>query len=171
MRKRKRTALDLTFHKKGMLMPMITFIIVIVVFGMISFFGFQAFSELANDVTEDLQLNQSKQIMTDTESRYPSLIDGLSLLIFLGLWLMGIVSALVSDSHPILFGVMMFLIVFVVIAGAMLGNFAEELFTDSTLDTMPDNFPVTYWLLTHMLIIGVVISSSIALVYFGKQRA
>jgi len=147
----------------------IFFIIIIIVFGIVALLGYQSFSEIKDDIRDDVTLNESKDAITEVESRYPSLFDGLILIVFMGMWLAGIATAMMSESHPFVFGLTMVLIVFVIIAGVMLGNFYEELFEDEDLNTMPTTFPVTNWLLTHMLQLGIVVVLTIALVLFGKN--
>ena len=167
---KKETRFFSTHRKANLVMDGIVFIIVIVVFGIISMIGFQSFSELKDDVIADVSLNESKVVVEDVESRYPSVMDGLMIFIFMGLWLFGIVGAYFSESHPMLFGVSMIALIFVIIAAVMLGNFYEELFQDSELSSMSASMPMTHWILTHMMPIAVVVVFSIALVFFGRNR-
>jgi len=148
----------------------IVFIIMVVVFGMVCMFGYVIFSDIEPMITEDLDLNESKVIISDMNTRYPPVFDSLLALVFLGIWIAGIASAFASETHPILFGFMMIIIVFVIIAGAMLGNFYEDLFTDATLSSVVIHFPMTNWILSHMLEIGIVVSLTILLVLMGKNR-
>lgn len=170
MERKKETQCTSTHRRGNIVMDSIVAIIVLVVFGMISLFGWQAFTELEPDITADITLNESKTIISDTEERYPLVIDGIILFILLGVWLMGIVSAYVSESHPLLFGIMMIALVFVIIAGMLLGNFYEELFQDQELSSISADFPKVHFILTNMLIITLVISFSVALVFFAKNK-
>lgn len=161
----------MTSNKKAnVVIDIIMFIIVLSVFALISIFGWKAWSDLEPDIRLDATTNQSTETIDQVETRYPSMIDGLFMLMFLGMWIVGSVSAYMSDSHPMLFGIMLVLVVFVIIAGVMLGNFYEELFTDSTLTTLTNDFPATHWIMTHMLMIGIVIATSMTLIYSAKGR-
>ena len=146
------------------------FIIVIVVMSLISLFIWTAWQELEPDMRSDINMTEGEQMMDEVNDRYPSMIDGLVLLIFLGMWIFGVAASYFSESHPFLFGMMMILIVFVIIAGMMLGNFYEELFLDSALSGISDDFPVTHWILTHLMIIGIVMAVSMAMFYFGGKK-
>ena len=150
-------------------MSSIMFIIVIVVMSLISLFIWSAWKELAPTMKEDLNMTESREMIDEVESRYPSMIDGLVLLIFLGMWMFGVATSYFSESHPFLFGLMLILVVFVIIAGMMLSNFYEELFEDEELSTIGADFPVTHWILTHLLIIGIVMAVSMAMFYFGGK--
>jgi len=145
------------------------FIIVIVVFSLISLFIWKAWDELAADMKADVDVAEADEIVDEVTTRYPKMIDGLALLIFLGMWIFGVAASYFSESHPFLFGMMLILVVFVIIAGMMLGNFYEELFADDELSDISDDFPVTHWILTHLLTIGIVIACSMAMFYFGGK--
>jgi len=146
------------------------FIIVIVVFSLISVFIWVAWDELEPDMRTDVgNMTEITETIDEVEDRYPSMIDGLVLLIFLGMWIFGVAASYFSESHPFLFGMMLILVIFVIIAGMMLGNFYEELFEDTDLLGISDSFPVTHWILTHLMIIGITIAVSMALFYFGGK--
>ena len=136
---------------------------------LISLFIWTAWKELEPDMSEDITMTEAQEMIDEVDSRYPSMIDGLVMLIFLGMWIFGVAASYFSESHPFLFGLMMVLVVFVIIAGAMLSNFYEELFEDEELETVGAEFPVTHWILTHLLIIGIVMAVSMAMFYFGGK--
>ena len=159
----------MTSRKANVVLNSIMFIIVIVTMSLISLFIWVAWNELEPDMREDINMTEAEEMMDEVDTRYPSMIDGLVMLIFLGMWLFGIAASYFSESHPFLFGLMMILVVFVIIAGMMLSNFYEELFQDEELETVGAEFPVTHWILTHLLIIGIVMSVSMALFYFGGK--
>ena len=157
------------FKKGNMVMNSITFIIVIVVMSLISLFIWTAWKELEPDMSSDITMPEAQEMIDEVDDRYPSMIDGLVMLIFLGMWIFGVAASYFSESHPFLFGMMMILMVFVIIAGMMLGNFYEELFQDDELSTIGADFPVTHWILTHLLIISIVMAVSMAMFYFGGK--
>lgn len=155
--------------KANIVLNSIMFIIVIVCMSLVSLFIWVAWNELSEDMKADVDVTEADEIIDDVTNRYPSMIDGLVMLIFLGMWIFGVAASYFSESHPFLFGLMMILVVFVVIAGMMLGNFYEELFEDEELSTIGADFPVTHWILTHLLIIGIVMAVSMAMFYFGGK--
>jgi len=159
-------------NKKGnALFVGIFFIIVVVVFSLIFMFGYQALDDSFDSIYADLEMNESKTVLEDTHSRYPSVFDGVVLLLFAGLWLGGIGSAMIKEEHPLLFGIMMLLILFVLIAGMFVSNAFEEIFQDEDLSSLATTFPATYWLITNMLLVGIGMLLSILLVVMAKNRA
>jgi len=157
--------------KKGnVVIDMLMVLVIIVIFGIVGMIGFQVFTDMKGDVKIDLKSEAAEKVIDDLDTRYPSTLDGLIIIVFVGLWIAGIVSAIMSNAHPAIFGFLMFVIVFVLIAGMMLGNFYEEMFEDDNYNTMPAKFPVTNWLLTHMLQVGIIVVGSILLAMLGKNR-
>lgn len=157
--------------KKGnLLFVSIIFIIVLVLFGLISMVTYNMFAEFDDAIVADLELNESKTIMTDVTDRYPPVFDGLIMIIFVGMWIAGIASCIVKEEHPLLFGFMMLMIIAVLIAGMFLSNSYEEFFQDSDMSGMPAAFPVTHWILTHLLEVGIVMMLSVLLTLMAKNR-
>lgn len=159
----------MTSRKANVVLNSIMFIIVIVVMALISLFIWSAWKELEPDMSSDITMPEAQDMIDEVDDRYPSMIDGLILLIFLGMWIFGVATSYFSESHPFLFGMMLIVVVFVIIAGMMLGNFYEELFEDEELSTISADFPVVHWIMTHLLIIGIVMTVSMALFYFGGK--
>jgi len=160
-------------NKKGQLSlsAILMFVIVIVVVSFIFLFTWEAFDGVSQDIKVDLAgNNESVAAIEEVENRYPPVFDSLILVVFLGFWAAGIISAWMSDEHPMLFAFMMILLIFVVIAAAMLGNFYEEIFTSGDLSTIPDTFPITNWIMSNLLIVTISIGLSILLAYIAKNQ-
>lgn len=157
------------FKKGNVVINSIMFIIVIVVMSLLSMFIWKAWTELEPTMRADLNMTESDAMMDEVNDRYPSVMDGLIMLVFLGMWIFGVAMSYFSESHPFLFGMMLILVVFVIIAGMLLGNFYEELFEDNELVEVGADFPVTHWIMTHLMIIGIVMAVSMAMFYFGGK--
>lgn len=170
---RKKIGSTSAFNRRGnaVLDTMFT-IVIIFVFIIMCIYGYKIFLEMKPDILDDIPADrtQSRAALNEIESRYPSVIDGLVILLFIGIWIMGITASFMIDSHPIFFAVSAFLVIFVIIAGMMLGNFYEELFEDPELSEMSGYFPVTHWLMTHLMHVGIVVGFSILLVLYGKSQ-
>lgn len=162
-------------NKKGqegvIVFDLIVLVIVLMVFAMVALFGWQAFSELNPTLQNDLTLNESKETLNQVDTRYPSVMDGIILFIFLGMWAAAIVAALMSDQHPLLFGFMMILVVFVLIASAMIANYFEETYQDEELSALTGSFPKLNWIMTHLMELTLIVALSVILALLGKNRA
>jgi len=146
------------------------FIIVIVIAAIVWQLSFKAFYDVQADITGDLTLTESKKVISDVNDRYPTVFDGLIMIVFAGLFILGIVSGITKDEHPLLFGFMIFVIVFLLIAGAILSNVYQEMFEDSDLIAMKNLFPVSFWIISHLLELGVIMAISTLLAVMAKNR-
>lgn len=161
-----------SFRKKANVGLELIFIIIgIVVFAMVVVFGWAAFKDISTDVSNDLELQEAKDTITEVETRYPFVFDGLVLFVMIGLWVGGIVSAYTQNEHPLIFGFMIIIIIFVVIAAAMIANYFEETFEDDELNTLMASYPKTNWVITHLLELTIMMAVSIAIVLYAKRRA
>lgn len=158
-------------NKKGnVIYAIIIFVIVIILFGIFSMVGFNTFDDMQTDVLADLELNESKDIVNDMNDRYPSVFDSVILIVFVGLWIGGIVSVMVKEEHPIVFGLMMLLVVFTIIAGMFLANSYEEMMQDSDFSDLPASFPITHFIITHMMEMGIGMGVTILLAMYAKNK-
>lgn len=159
-------------RKKGNVVATgIFIIIVIVVFAMVNTIGGNVFEDIYPSVDESLSMNESKQVLSDVDTRYPSVVDGLVLLLFGGLWLGAVVSGWVREEHPMLFGFMMILVCAVLISGILLSNSFEEFFNDPEYSGSATTYPATFWIITHLLEVGIGMLMTSLLVVMAKNRA
>ena len=149
----------------------ITVILVIIIFSMISMFSYDAFDEVYDDIYSGLTLNESKDVLEESHERYPSTFDGIILVIFVLLWIGGLAAAIVKEEHPMMFGITMFLIIFVLIAGMLLANSFEDIFTQPDLLDLTTTFPAMFFIITHILELGIGMILSIVLVVMAKNRS
>lgn len=145
--------------------------VVIVIFALVYMFGYNAFHEIYSEVYDELTMNESKEILSETYTRYPSTFDGVIMVLFALLWVGGLGSAFVKEEHPMLFGVMMFVLIFVLIAGMLLANSFEEIFQDADLVYLQTTFPATLFIITHIIELGIGMLLTILLVVMAKNRA
>lgn len=173
MRKqRKKRSTTLFNRKKGFIVgELIMFVIVLVVVATISIFAYKAFSDFKIDSYDEFTSNESKQLMDDVDTRYPTFMDGVVVFLLIALWMVTIVAAYVSDVHPIIFGMMIFIIVFIAIAGAFLSNYFEEMMQDDDMSSLTTSFPKTMWIMSHIVEMIIMVALSVALALFGKNRA
>lgn len=149
---------------------MVVFVVALLIISFVVMFGYQIFREFGTDIQNDLaNHNESVDFYQEIETRYPSTFDALIMLILFGLWAVGIAAAYMSDQHPMVFGFMMLVIVFILIAGAMFANYYEEFFGDALYSGLTASFPMANWALTHLLEITIMVSLSIVLALMGKN--
>ena len=60
--------------------------------------------------------------------------------------------------------------VFVLIIAAIFGNYYEETFQDADVSTVAQSFPMTNWIMTHLLLVTIGMVVTIMLGLMGKNR-
>ena len=158
-------------NKKGNIIYwMIVLIIVLFVFGLVNSLSFNIFKDIKPDIESDINMTEAKDVLNNSYNNFPALFDSLILFVLVGIWSVGLISSFVSDEHPALFGFMMLAVVFTIIAGMFLGNSYEEIMLDGDLSDMPQHFPISFYILSNMMAIGIGISIFMIIVRFSKNR-
>jgi len=123
--------------------------------------------DLVNNVnTSNAEINATIEIIDD---RYPSLMDGVFAFIFAGLWIAAIIGSLMIDTHPVYFIIAFLLLVGVLIFGVYASNAFQTIVADDPgLSSLTDDFPITYFILSNMLIVALVVGISIMVSLYGK---
>lgn len=134
-----------------------------------------ALMPVADDINIDIQTDsemsaEAQAISQDVYDRYPSTLDGLFVAVFMILWALSVVFAFLLNSHPVFFIITVILLVVVFVVAMVLANAVEELTTEDDLAAYTAEFPMTFWIITHLLHISIIVGFSIALAYFGKNR-
>lgn len=157
--------------KKGFIQDLALILVFLVVFAILAVVGYQVFTDLNTDLQADPDMsNASKAISDDLHNRYPGTLDG-AFILFLGLiYVFGLVAAFVSDNHPVLLIVFVILIVFIMLAAAMLSNTWEEFVDDPELGSFGSNFPMTDFVINHFLSVIGVMGFTVLLVAFIKNK-
>lgn len=146
-------------------------IVAICLFGMVSIMAYKAFDEMNTDMQLDDSLtNLTKSEIGDLHSRYPSTMDSIFMIAFGLLWIMLLAAAFLIDAKPMFFGVMFVIILFAVIAMMFLNNGLAEFMDDDEISGFQSSFPMSYWIMTHLLSISIIIGLSTLTVMYAKTR-
>ena len=157
-------------NKKGQGITVIVIVIIVLfAFSFMTFFSYQIYDEIAPSLNESLSGEESKQALMDSQTSFPSTFDAIIVMILFLFWIFLIISSFMSDDHPIMFVFMIIIGTFICIAGMILGNFYEEMFADESLSSLTTHFPMSHWILTHMLIICLIFVFSIMFGVYGKN--
>jgi len=145
-------------------------VVVVVIFALLSIITWSVWEDIYPDMSEEITTEEGQASLDVINDRYPALFDGLFLFVFIGLWIMTLVASFMIDSHPIFFAISLVLFIIVLIGSVYIGNFYEEIITDSSFNDAYEDFPATHFILTNLLMFSIVIGTSIMLVLYGKSR-
>ena len=162
----------LNFNKKGnVITDVLLLIIIFFVFCLTVFIGYQFTDDLNADIQTDSSFNNdTKDLSQNMTDRYPTFFDGLIALILILLWCLVLVASFNIDAHPIFFGVMLILFIFVIVVVVDIGNTFEEITNEADLVDYRDDFPITVWVFDHLLAVVLSFAATVMLVLYGKSR-
>lgn len=141
--------------KRAMVQDIAFWAIIVFIFGIMLFTG----AKLNTDFTEHYQNSSAgttaKSIQQQASDRYESIWDNAFMFVFFLFGLAIIVVLYYLKSTPTLFFVGVILLAIVALPIAILGNAFED-FADETEMAGPEaDMPVTGWLMSHILEIGI----------------
>lgn len=166
--KRRRVVLILA-SKKGQFLQVALAIVIILVMAIVSVFVFQASDSLNDSFQQDVTLtNESKATYDSLNTAYPSLFDGIIMLVFVGLWVLSMVVAFNSDSNPLLLFISLFIIAALAVVGMILNNVWVSVYDSSESGGFAQQFPMTNFLLDKYLLVVLVMGFSC--LYIGITR-
>jgi len=157
--------------KKGMIGSFLGITIVLLAFAIMSIVGLVIFNEMNEDFQTDSGIsNSTKQEVDNLYNRTPTTLDGIFLFIFVGLWIIALLMAWLSENSIALVIVVIVVMIFLLIVAAIFSNTYEEISTDDTLITFSSQFPYTDYILTNFLMMVLVVIFSTMLVMYFKYR-
>jgi len=158
-------------RKGNVILDSVLFLIVLFVMGIVGVLAYIAFDDISTDIDSDPDVSDmAKGNISALADRTPSTLDGVFALAFGLLWLLVLVSSFLIDSHPIFFIVTIVLLICLLIASGYMSNFYEEFSLDEEYSTAAAQFPITQYVLSHLMMFVLIIGGSIAIVLFGKNR-
>lgn len=159
-------------YKQGnAIVDSIYIVIVLFAIAVITVFLYVSLYEVNEDIQEDEDLSaDAKQILDDTTTDYPILFDGLFIFILVGLWILVIIASFSIDAHPIFFGVVFVLLIFVFLAAIIFSNTFVETMAEEDMIAFAIQFPKMQWVMNNLLTVIIVIGFSIMLALYGKNK-
>lgn len=159
-------------NKKGSL-PLELILVVVVLFG----FGLIAFlaKDIMTDVNTEIQADASISADAKTQSanmttRIPTIFDAGFILIFILLWIAVLVFGYQIDTYPIYFIVALILLVISIGIALAIESSYTDLLEDDTFSSMPNDFPLTNFILSRLGLVITIMGASLLIVLYGKIR-
>ena len=127
--------------KKGSLVDVIMYTIIMFVLGIFIIFGYKLMSIINDEIQANPDLSTSaKEIMSSSESRYVSLFDGIFITVFVLLGVVIVVGAYFVYMHPVFYVPSLFIMVFLILLAAILANVFYDVTTTGDLVESRDHF-------------------------------
>jgi len=163
--------LFLNCKKGNAIMDTIMFFIVIFVLAMIGLISLKFYTEVNTELQSDADLSaDAKKVSGNLHSNFPGILEGIFITAVVLLWILVLVASFLIDAHPVLWGVSMILLIFLVFVGAVLSNTYNDMTTDAEFSIISTELPMTNWLITRLPFVILVIGTSIIMVLFAKVK-
>jgi hypothetical protein len=160
------------FNKRGnAVIDGTTLVVVFVIFGLASIFGYMIFDELNDSIISEFTGAEAQEAAGDLHSNFPALMDGLYVFAFVLFIIFVIVSVFLLDTHPVFFIVSVVMLLGVFVAGMLLSNAFDDVMQDEEVAVYADAFPKITWIMSHLVELIIAIGFLTMLALFAKYRS
>lgn len=175
--RRERDYMHLNHSKKGnMVLDAIVILIALVAFGLISLYATGLMGSVTSEITADSEFGKhageanASAELTALDARMPHTLDSAFGIVFGLLFIFVIVSAFLLDSHPAFFIISLVLFIGVLIAAGFLNEMYTDIITDEAISGEISQFPITNFVLDHLMIVILVIGVAIGVALYAKSQ-
>ncbi len=156
---------------KGQINDMATLLVVPFALAIIFIVLNMTFSEV-NDAWQNTSIvnNDSKNIMSDNEAKYTTILDQGFMMLFVGLIIAGIVGLFVLDTHPILFIVSAFAMIALFLVGGLLANSFSDATETGSILSFKNEFTFIPLIMENLFPTIIIVGGIFAVAFFGKLR-
>jgi len=146
-------------------------VVVLFAFALVIILFYPAYSDLNAAIQNQSDLsNETKQVVDDYNTLYPTLWDNMFLTVWVLLILGLIVSVFLLDTYPafMFFSVVGLIGVFVV--SAFLANIFDDVISTTGISASAAQFPFTTWVMTHLMELSIAVSFLALVALYVKLR-
>lgn len=173
LKKRKSEVSSLNFkNKKGQLIELIIGSVFLLIFAVTALVMYSASDELNNAVQNDNTLDaDTKNMSNSLNTAYPNVFDGLIGLLFAGVWLLVIISAVYSNTNPFFLIIGIVVLVGVGFVGMISNNVWNDLILNAEFSSLAVDFPITNFLINQYLLLVLIMGFSGLVVAYRSGSA
>lgn len=165
----------LTYKKGSITFELILIILVVLALGIMLPSLFNLYSEIEPELIDHFnetgsENNVSIAMVQDFGNDFPSMWDSIFIIILFVFVGAAVVAAFFLDDNPIFFIIAVLALIFILIISAYLGNMYEESLEDEFYSDVSTDFPMMYWVGTHLFQVMLMAGGLILLALYGKSR-
>lgn len=169
-----RRVLSLGFFrmKKGNVQELVFVMAVGIMFIISVLVAFKLNSAL-NDQIQNLtdMPDEAKDASRIVNERMPGAFDFGFMILFIGLYMVVLVSSWFIDSNPVFFVISLIVLILILVAIALLTNVNQEIVGNSAFSGIIDHFPIIYFVSTHLFKFAIVMGAGILMALYAKNRS
>lgn len=166
--KRRKGATLTSRSKRGNVsLELIAIIIGIFLFVIVSMISMKLFEDIKPTLDSDITVAESTEMYTDLYNSTSSTLDGAVVTILVLLWVGAIALSFRIDTNPVFFTLNIFLLIAFITVAMILSNTVETVGTDLNVWS---SFPMSFYIVTHIVQFIIAIAASIILSLYAKTR-
>lgn len=168
----RKQSLSLTGKKGNAVLDGILVLIVIFVFSIVIIGGNYVAKTINTDIQSDGDIQEiTKDEISDLSSGYSGFFDNLFIFMLVLLTGFVVVASFVVDSHPLFFIFAIVLLVSLFFIAGGVSNAYEDIANTDGFENTSNDFPKTYFVMTHLVETLILITGLILLALYGKSRS
>lgn len=160
------------FRKRGNVQELMFIVAVGIMFMISILVGFKLNNAL-NDQLQNISdfPDEAKDASRVVNERFGTIFDFAFVVLFIGLYLVTLISAWFLDSSPIFFIISLVLTILILIAIALLTNVTQGIVGNGAFVGILDRLPIIYFFATNLFKISVVMAGGILIALYAKNKS
>jgi len=159
------------FSKGQTALDLLLAVVVLFVLGFAAVIGYQLLSGLNTEIQASPDMsNTSKAYSASVTSGFPATFDGIFIFALVLLWVFLLVTSFLIDTHPVFFVVTILLLFVTFFVGMAVSNAYQEFTTDASFSSYAAAFPMTGWVMEHLLIVIIIIGFTSGVALYAKSQ-
>ena len=144
-------------------------IVFLFIFAIVIMLGGKLIQDVSDNINEsDSFSNQTKDILNEASTVYPSLWDNIFLGVFMLLWIGFAAAFFMLPDHPALAATVIILVLLFLLSSPILSNIFDSFASTQALGARP--YPKLTYILDHYLTFAAVMTFTGLIVLFGRHR-
>ena len=156
-------------NKKGQIAALLIGMVLVIVFALISVFSWKALDGINDEfqLSTDLD-NTSKESLNNITTSFPSVFDGLILMVIVAVWFLCMVFSWQSSDNPLLAVLGFVLLGILMLISMVLSNVWSDVTTSDP--SIGGAFPLTSFFLSNYLMIILIMGASIMMITLSRSN-
>ena len=146
-------------------------IVMLFVFGILIIWGYSFISDFNDDWQSDTAVSQvSKDVLNTYNDKWSPVWDQAFAWLVGLLWVALILTSFLIDTHPAFFVVTLVVLLIVFALIMELSNQYEDFTSQDEMADFSQDFPMTLWIMDHVLVLSIVMFLSAGIALYAKER-
>jgi len=158
-------------NKKGNIPDLVFILVILFIFGMLTFIGFTIYGSWSDQVMDDPLFNTTVgNSIDDSADRSLAVLDYAFVFIFLGLILSTIILGFQIRTHPVFFFLSLLALIVVVILGAQFSDIFTTFSESGDIAAATSNYVIIMYVMNNLPMFLVFAGIAIMVIFYAKDK-